>query len=133
MKKIYDNYSEQIKESWYGKKTADFIAQMEAIAPGRPAPDFKLVTIDGDTITKATYEGKYLLFYHWGLCPGSIYIDRFVCELYDQYREKGLEVVGLTESIATIRELYNKTLNNPHEKDLNATLGNMLKHKWTEV
>lgn len=133
MKKIYDNYSEQIKESWYGRKTADFIAQMEAIAPGRPAPDFKLVTIDGDTITKATYEGKYLLFYHWGLCPGSIYIDRFVCELYDQYREKGLEVVGLTESISTIRELYNKTLDNPHEKDLNATLGNMLKHKWTEV
>ena len=34
MKQIYDNYSDQIKESWYGKKTADFIAQMEAIAPG---------------------------------------------------------------------------------------------------
>ena len=42
-------------------------------------------------------------------------------------------MVGLTESISTIRELYNKTLDNPHEKDLNATLGNMLKHKWTEV
>ena len=133
MKNIYENYSEQIKESWYGRKTADFIAQMEAIAPGRPAPDFELVTVAGDTITKETYTGKYLLFYHWGLCPGSIYIDRFVCELYDLYREKGLEVVGLTESVATIRELYERTLNNPREADLNATLGNMLKHKWTEV
>ena len=133
MKNIYENYSEQIKESWYGRKTADFIAQMEAIAPGRPAPDFELVTVAGDTITKETYTGKYLLFYHWGLCPGSIYIDRFVCELYDLYREKGLEVVGLTESIATIRELYEQNLDNPHGADLNATLGNMLKHKWTEV
>ena len=133
MKQIYDNYSDQIKESWYGKKTADFIAQMEAIAPGRPAPDFELVTVAGDTITKETYTGKYLLFYHWGLCPGSIYIDKFVCELYDLYREKGLEVVGLTESIATIRELYEQNLDNPHGADLNATLGNMLKHKWKEV
>ena len=133
MKNIYENYSEQIKESWYGRKTADFIAQMEAIAPGRPAPDFELVTVAGDTITKETYTGKYLLFYHWGLCPGSIYIDKYVCELYDLYREKGLEVVGLTESVATIRELYERTLNNPREADLNATLENMLKHKWTEV
>ena len=133
MKNIYENYSEQIKESWYGRKTADFIAQMEAIAPGRPAPDFELVTVAGDTITKETYTGKYLLFYHWGLCPGSIYIDKYVCEFYDLYREKGLEVVGLTESVATIRELYERTLNNPREADLNATLGNMLKHKWTEV
>lgn len=133
MKQAYDNYSDQIKESWYGKKTADFIAQMEAIAPGRPAPDFELVTVAGDTITKETYTGKYLLFYHWGLCPGSIYIDKFVCEFYDLYREKGVEVVGLTESIATIRELYEQNLDNPHAADLNATLGNMLKHKWTEV
>ena len=133
MKQAYDNYSDQIKESWYGKKTADFIAQMEAIAPGRPAPDFELVTVEGDTITKETYTGKYLLFYHWGLCPGSIYIDKYVCELYDLYREKGLEVVGLTESVATIRELYGQNLNNPRAAELNATLGNMLKHKWTEV
>lgn len=133
VRKIYDNYSEEIKESWYGKKTAEFITRMEAIAPGRPAPDFELVTIDGDTITKETYAGKYLLFYHWGLCPGSIYIDSYVCGLYDKYHRKGLEVVGLTESIATIRDLYGQTLDSAHDSELNATLGNMLKHKWTEV
>lgn len=132
-KRMYAQYSDEIKRSWYGRKTAKFMKEMEPLALGNPAPDFKLVTMDGDTITNDTFAGKYLLFYHWGLCPGSIQIDKYVCELHDRYKGKGLEVVGLTESVAVIKRLYESTLGSPDDAELNATLGNMLKHPWKEV
>lgn len=124
-KEIFDRYSDEVKNSYYGKLSAEFIAEMELLTPGNPAPDFTLVTVGGDTVTKSTYSGKYLLLYHWGLCPGSVYIDPYVRELYERYKDKGLAVVGLTESIGDIRDVYESTSDE--------RFGRMIGHAWPEA
>lgn len=37
-KRMYDQYSDEIKRSWYGRKTAKFMKEMEPLALGNPAP-----------------------------------------------------------------------------------------------
>ena len=135
---FYESLSEELKASYYGGVYADYKAKLERLARGNPAPDFTLVTTEGESIAKADFAGNYLLFYHWGLCPGSIYIDAQVRDLYETYKEKGLRVVGLTESIATIRKVYEGLptgVKTPSAgvADLRPVLAGMLAHGWPEV
>lgn len=104
--KFYKTLSEGLKTSYFGQMYADCMARMEQLAEGKPAPDFTLATTEDRTVAKADFKGRYLLLYHWGLCPGSIHIDRQVSDLFEKYKDKGLQVVGLTESIADIRSVY---------------------------
>lgn len=73
---FYESLSEELKSSYFGGVYADFLQRMESLAVGQPAPDFLLVTTRGEAISKADFAGGYVLFYHWGMCPGSIWIDR---------------------------------------------------------
>lgn len=137
-RKTYETYSPELKESYYGQLYVREMEAMERLAPGQPAPDFSLVATDGKTVTGGDYKGDYLLVYHWGMCPGSIYIDGQVRALYDKYKGKGLKMLGLTESIATIRQVYeglpkDKKTEGPGVDDIRPVLGSMLEHGWTEV
>lgn len=137
-RKIYETLSEALKTSYYGRIYADQMENMERLAEGQPAPDFTLTTTEGRRIAKADFEGRYLLIYHWGLCPGSIYIDRQVHDLFEKYRDKGLEVLGLTESIAAIRSVYeslpaDEKTPSAGVDDMRPVLADMLKHEWIEA
>lgn len=137
-RKVYEALSETLKASYFGQLYADCMEKMEQLAEGKPAPDFTLVTTDGRTVAKAGFKGQYLLLYHWGLCPGSIYIDRQVCSLFEKYRNKGLQVVGLTESIADVRSVYEslpagEKTPSAGVDDMRPVLAGMLEHGWTEA
>lgn len=136
---FYDALSEELKTSYFGGVYADYLERMERLSVGRPAPDFSLVTTDGETIANADFAGAYLLFYHWGMCPGSIGIDAQVCDLYASYKDRGLRMVGLTESIDAIRDVYEglpadeKIPSAGGVKDMRSVLAGMLAHGWPEV
>lgn len=137
-RQVYDSLSDGLKTSYYGRIYADHMENMERLAEGNPAPDFTLTTTEGRRVAKADFQGRYLLLYHWGLCPGSIYIDRQVHELFEKYRNKGLEVLGLTESIAGIRSVYESLPAGEKTpaagvNDMRPVLAGMLEHEWIEV
>lgn len=137
-RKSYDAFSPELKESYYGRLYARQVEAMERLAKGKPAPDFSLVTTDGRTIAKKDFKGNYLLIYHWGMCPGSIYIDGQVKALYDKYKGKGFQVLGLTESIAAIRQVYeglpvDQKTPSAGTDDIRPVLAGMLEHGWIEV
>lgn len=136
--KFYKTLSEGLKTSYFGQMYADCMARMEQLAEGKPAPDFTLATTEDRTVAKADFKGRYLLLYHWGLCPGSIHIDRQVSDLFEKYKDKGLQVVGLTESIADIRSVYEslpagKKTPSPGVDDMRPVLAGMLEHGWIEA
>ena len=136
--KFYKTLSEGLKTSYFGQMYADCMARMEQLAEGKPAPDFTLTTTEERTVAKADFKGRYLLLYHWGLCPGSIHIDRQVSDLFEKYKDKGLQVVGLTESIADIRSVYEslpagKKTPSPGVDDMRPVLAGMLEHGWIEA
>lgn len=137
-KKDYDSYSPEVKESYFGKASAELLCRLEAIAVGRQAPDFTLSLTDGTTVSNDDFKGKYLLIYHWGMCPGSMQIDPDVQALYGKYRENGLCVIGLTESIDEFRNLADGIPEGSSSPsigidDLKARVTGMLEHPWKEA
>lgn len=137
-KAAYAALNPALRESYYGKLFGEEIARFERLADGQPAPDFSVIATDGTTRDKAYYAGRYVLIYHWGLCPGSIYIDAQVRALQDRYRAQGFEVLGITESIATIRNIYERLPTDAKTPvtgtdDIRPVLGEMLGHTWTEA
>lgn len=138
LKTYYESYSPSLQSSYYGQVFAQQIADRERLSEGQPAPDFTVTATDGRTINLKDYRGRYLLLYHWGLCPGTIAMDSSVCALYHQFKAQGFEVLGLTESIATIRQVYeqlpaDQPTSLPGTDDIRPVLANMLQHPWTEV
>lgn len=61
-----------------------------------PAYHFKLTTLSGETVTLDSYQGKVLLVDMWDTwCPPcKAEIPHFV-ELYNEYNDKGLEILGV--------------------------------------
>ena len=130
---FYEALSEELKSSYFGGVYADFLQRMESLAVGQPAPDFSLVTTRGETIAKADFAGGYVLFYHWGLCPGSIRIDGQVRDLYAAYKDRGLRMVGLTESVDMIRRVYEGLPDDESAAGMRSALAGMLAHGWPEI
>ena len=134
----YDSWNRELKDSYYGRVFARELADMERLADGQPVPEFALTTVDGKKITEKDFKGRYLLIYHWGLCPGSVFIDQYVLKLHDIYNSRGLEVLGLTESIDMVRQNYERL---PADRkvpsggvdDIRPVLERMLRHPWIEV
>ena len=130
---FYEALSEELKSSYFGGVYADFLQRMKSLAVGQPAPDFSLVTTRGETIAKADFAGGYVLFYHWGMCPGSIRIDGQVRDLYAAYKDRGLHVVGLTESVDMIRRVYEGLPDDESAAGMRSALAGMLAHGWPEI
>lgn len=51
----------------------------------------------GNQVSLFDYKGKYLLLYHWGVCPGTIWVHPRLLDLYEKYHDKGFEVLGFTK------------------------------------
>ena len=61
------------------------------------APDFKLKDLKGKEVSLSDYEGKVLFLNFWATwCPPCrVEIPDFI-EAYDEYKDKGLEILGVS-------------------------------------
>ena len=131
LKQTYDTFSPEVKESHYGQMINKTITELEVLAPGRAAPDFTLVTTKGDTITLEMFKGKYLLIYNFGMCPGSLQIDKYVADLHNKFNDK-VTVIGYTDALEPIQTVYNQTKDGEKAMgmDMKSILHGMLNHPW---
>ena len=134
MKENYARFSSEVQNSYYGKCIKETIEALEALAPGQFAPYFKLISTNGNTITLDMFKGKYLLIYHFGMCPGSMQVDKSVANLYNKYSDN-LNVVSYTSSLKAIEELYDKMKDGDKVMgmDIKSVLKGMLNHPWEHV
>ena len=131
----YGKLTEDTKKSYYGKLLADRIETLERLAPGQPAPDFNLTTTEGTEVALDDYAGSHLLIYQFGLCPGSMYIDSHVKALYDKYKDRNFEILGITESFGTLESVRDLVPPNEEIFGINIldAIKSMLSHPWKDV
>lgn len=131
LRKHYDRFDAQTKASYYGELFGSIIERLTALEPGQPAPEVTFVNTKGASVALRDFRGKYLLIYHFGLCPGSMQVDGRVSKLYAENGEK-LEVVGLTKSTEQIAKLARETKEGATVMgmDFKKILTGMTSHPW---
>ncbi|MFW6132161.1 MAG: TlpA disulfide reductase family protein [Candidatus Aminicenantaceae bacterium] len=85
-----------------------YLFSEEAI-PGQTetkAPDFSLITLDGDEISYSDYKGKVLFLNFWATwCgPCQVEIPDFI-EVYDKLKKEGMEILGVSLDRAGIEKV----------------------------
>lgn len=82
------NYTEQMKLAYEEKKR---------IAPGQPAPPFKLVDLDGNHRSLEDFNGKYVYIDFWlTTCPRSARELPHFLDLYADYHEDNIVFVSIS-------------------------------------
>ncbi len=68
-----------------------------SVEVGKPAPEYRAVSVDGDSVSLASQRGKVVLFNVWATwChPCRDEIPELLV-LYDRYKPRGLELVGVS-------------------------------------
>jgi peroxiredoxin len=71
----------------------------------RPAPDFRLPTLDGREISLAEYQGKVVLINLWATwCPSCVRETPRLVRLAERYQADGLVVLGVNTTFQDDRE-----------------------------
>ncbi|MDP1595949.1 MAG: TlpA disulfide reductase family protein [Methylotenera sp.] len=72
------------------------------------APDVTFTTIDGREISKDALKGKVVLVNFWATdCPGCIKEMPQLINTYQQYHEKGLEIIAVAMHYDQINQIIN--------------------------
>lgn len=134
LEELEDSYSKltaEAQKSYYGTLLHSNIEKIKSLSVGRPAPDFTFKTINGEAISLSDLRGKYVIVYHFGLCPGSIQMDPLVAELYNNHSDK-VEVIGLTESMENLKKTRDDIAEDVVMNGVNfkKAITNMTNHPW---
>jgi peroxiredoxin Q/BCP len=81
------------------------------IEEGKPAPDFELQTDTGETVRLSDFHGKpvVLYFYPKDDTPGCTTEACEFRDAYDRYRERGVEILGVSpDDVASHRKFRSK-------------------------
>jgi peroxiredoxin len=77
-----------------------FVRQMAILKPlsvGYAAPDFTITSINGKPVKLSDYKGKYVMLDFWASwCAPCRQENPNVVRLYDQYKGKGLNILGIS-------------------------------------
>ncbi|WP_029904560.1 peroxiredoxin [Prevotella sp. 10(H)] len=92
----FARYTKDIQDSFMGQHLNHMRKVLKNIEVGNNPSDFTVIDNKGNKLKLSDYRGKYVLIYHWGMCPGAIWAQPQLLELYNRFHDKGFEVIGFT-------------------------------------
>jgi peroxiredoxin len=109
---LYNLFSEDVKNSSYGKDVKRYIDLAIEPKVGDRYADFTMKDVEGNTVSLSDYEGKVVLLEFWSSwCGGCRDENPNLVKTYEKYNSKGFEVLGV--SLDEIKESWLKAI----EKD----------------
>jgi thiol-disulfide isomerase/thioredoxin len=100
---FYNALGSTLQQSSPGKEIAKQMEQLRAGSPGSIANDFTSKELNGSTLTLSNLKGKYVLIDFWASwCVPCRKSMPHVKELYDRYKDKGLEVIAVSDDDGNI-------------------------------
>lgn len=100
---FYNRLGPAIRESTVGKMVAQAIGKLKAGSPGSMAADFSSKDLHGADVRLSAYRGKYVLLDFWASwCVPCRKSMPHVKELYEKYKDKGLQVIAVSDDDARL-------------------------------
>jgi peroxiredoxin len=108
--KIVNGFGAEAKASVYYEKVKKDFDDVAKIQPGKPAPDFTLLTPEGKPLSLSSFKGKYVLIDFWASwCIPCRQSFPKMKELYEKYKGSNFEILGVSDD--SKKEAWIKALN----------------------
>jgi len=93
---LYNSFSNEIKNTYYGKNILNFIRYNKNIKIGDPYSDFSQNDINGKAVSLSNFRGKVVLLEFWGSwCSPCRESNPELVKLYADFKNKGFEIFGV--------------------------------------
>ena len=93
----YSMLSDSMKNTTEGKLVQERLLVLQKLAPNSIAPDFRIATMDGDTISLDDLKGKIKILDFWASwCGPCRAANPHMKEIYKKYKSKGLTMLGIS-------------------------------------
>lgn len=89
-------FNSEVRGSYMGQRLESMMKVLKNTEPGNSPSDFTVIDMAGKKLKLSDYNNKYVLIYHWGMCPGTIWVHPKLLNLYENFHDKGFEVIGFT-------------------------------------
>ncbi len=94
---LYNNLSDELKQSFIGKELAGKIARLKLFEIGAIMPELTLPDTSGNPVSTSDFKGQYLLVDLWaGWCAPCRVENPNLVTMYNKYQGKNFNILGVS-------------------------------------